>query len=74
MGSVLGDLGICQVQGPRAAHPKEAQGTLAACRRFEGPGTVSLDPLQGSVIYAIGVLESRIGGSTFWIIAVRVSS
>ena len=26
-----------------------------------------VDPPSGSVIYTIGVLESRIGGSTFWI-------
>ena len=44
-------------------------------RRWKSGAMVSLaghiqkvDPPQGSVIYTIGVLESRIGGSTFWIL------
>ena len=33
------------------------------------PGRIQkVDSPQGSVIYTIGVLESRIGGSTFWIL------
>ena len=29
-------------------------------------GIQKVDPLEGSIIYAIGVIEFRIGGSTFW--------
>ena len=35
----------------------------------ESPGRIEkMDPPWGSVIYTIGVLESRIGGSVFWIL------
>ena len=38
-----------------------------AHRRARG-GSKKLDPLEGPTIYTIGVFESRIGGSIFWIL------
>ena len=36
---------------------------------YPDPGRIQkVDPLKGSEIYTIRVLESRIGGSAFWIL------
>ena len=41
----------------------------SVCVTTQSPGRIQkVDPPQGSVIYTIGVLGSRIGESTFWIL------
>ena len=32
------------------------------------PEIQQVDPPSGSAIYTVGVLESRVGGSTFWVL------
>ena len=48
--------------------PACASGMRGAGRRIaQTPGQIqNVDAPQGSAIYTIGVLESKIGGSTFW--------
>ena len=42
---------------------------------IQTPGRIhKVDPPEGSVIYTIGVFESRLGGSTFWILPLVLST
>ena len=56
-------------------HYNEARGVDAeqdwqgAESMSQTPGRIQkVDPLEGSIVYTVGVFEPRIGGSSFWIL------